>query len=285
MKTVIITGLSGAGKSLAVDFMEELGYFCIDNLPPELILKFNDLIVQTGGRLEKSAMVCDIRSGDIKKLEEALEELKSGGMNVEILYLGASDETLVKRYKETRRTHPLSGKGNLIEGIQRERKIFEKIKAEATYDIDTSNLNASQLKSKINQYFSESAADERLTVNVNSFGFKYGIPLDSDLVFDVRFLPNPYYIPALKHRTGLDDEVYNYVMGFEETGVFLGKLTDIVEYLIPMYIEEGKSQLVISIGCTGGHHRSVAIAEKLGAERKEKGHNVYISHRDIQKGV
>lgn len=285
VKTIIVTGQSGAGKSLAVDFLEELGYFCIDNLPPELILKFNDLIVQTRGRLEKSAMVCDIRSGEVSKLEKALEELRKNGVDFEILYLGASDEVLVKRYKETRRTHPLSGKGNLVEGIQKERKIFEKIKESATYDIDTSNLNSSQLKALINKFFSESGEEEAIAVSVNSFGFKYGIPLDSDLVFDVRFLPNPFYIPALKHHTGLDDDVFDYVMGFEETTVFLNKLLDLVEYLVPLYTEEGKSQLVISIGCTGGHHRSVAIAEKLGERLKEKGNNVFMSHRDIQKGV
>lgn len=285
MKRVIVTGQSGAGKSLAVDFLEELGYFCVDNLPPELILKFNDLIGQTGGRLEKSAMVCDIRSGEVKGLEDAIEELEAAGTAVEILYLGASDEVLVKRYKETRRTHPLSGKGNLVEGIQKERKLFEKIKSRATYDIDTSNLNSTQLKSKISQYFSESSEGEGITVNVNSFGFKYGIPLDSDLVFDVRFLPNPFYIPSMKHKTGLDDEVFDYVMGFGETLEFLKKLCDMVEYLIPLYTEEGKKQLVISVGCTGGHHRSVAIAESLGEALKKTGKNVYISHRDIQKSV
>lgn len=285
MKTVIITGLSGAGKSLAVDVLEDLGYFCIDNLPPELIMKFADLIMQSGGRLEKSAMVCDIRSGDINQLKCSIEELKRHGIDYDILYLGASDEVLIKRYKETRRQHPLSKDGGLIEGIQKEREMFEEIRKSATFDVDTSMFSASQLKEHLNNIFTGDSSRERMIVNVVSFGYKYGIPLDSDLVFDVRFLPNPYYIPELKYHTGLDSDVFDYVMGFEDTKNFYKKLYDMIEHLIPLYIEEGKSQLVISVGCTGGHHRSVTIAEALTKTLKENGHNVIVSHRDIQKGV
>ena len=285
MKTVIITGLSGAGKSLAVDVLEDLGYFCIDNLPPELIMKFADLIMQSGGRLEKSAMVCDIRSGDMNQLKASIEELKRHGIDYDILYLGASDEVLIKRYKETRRQHPLSKGGGLIEGIQKEREMFEEIRKSATFYVDTSLFSASQLKEHLSNLFTGDGSPERMIVNVVSFGYKYGIPLDSDLVFDVRFLPNPYYIPELKYHTGLDRDVFDYVMGFEDTKDFYKKLYDMIEYLIPLYIEEGKSQLVISVGCTGGHHRSVTIAEALTDALKENGHNVIVAHRDIQKGV
>lgn len=285
MKTVIITGLSGAGKSLAAEVLEDLGFFCIDNLPPELIMKFADLILQTGGRLEKSAMVCDVRSGDVDCLEAALNELKRSGISFDVLYLGASDDVLVKRYKETRRQHPLAKGGRITDGIQKEKMLFEKIRKTATYDVDTSMLSAPQLKEYLSRLFSGGMSGEKMVVNIISFGYKYGIPLDSDLVFDVRFLPNPYYIPELKYHTGLDKDVFDYVTGFDETKCFLNKLYDLVEYLIPLYIEEGKAQLVISVGCTGGHHRSVTVAEALSRTLKDNGHSVFVSHRDTQKGV
>ena len=283
MKTVIITGLSGAGKSIAVDALEDLGYFCVDNLPAELILKFADLILQTRGGLEKTAVVCDIRSGNIEKLEESLAELKESGAEYEILYLGASDEALIKRYKETRRQHPLSKNGRVIDGIQKERELFKNIKELSTYSVDTTFFTNARLKEYITEVFSDDEKTEKMVINVISFGFKNGIPMDSDMVYDVRFLPNPFYIPALKHHTGLDSDVYEYVMGFNETKKFLEKLEDIVEYLIPLYIEEGKSQLVISVGCTGGHHRSVTIAEALSEFLRKNGHSVIITHRDIPK--
>jgi len=285
MKTIIVTGLSGAGKSLAVDVLEDLGYFCIDNLPPELIMKFTDLINQTGGRLEKTAFVCDIRSGDIGQFENVLSELDKTGVDYDILYLGASDEVLIKRYKETRRQHPLSRDGLLIDGIQNERKMFEKIRKIATYDVDTSMFSATQLKEYLNTLFSENSVKEKFIINIISFGYKYGIPLDSDLVFDVRFLPNPFYIPELKTHTGLDKDVFDYVRSFDETEMFLNKLYDMIEYLIPLFIEEGKSQLVVAVGCTGGHHRSVTVAESLKGYLKDNEHNVLISHRDIKKGI
>ena len=283
MKTVIITGLSGAGKSIAVDALEDLGYFCVDNLPAELILKFADLILQTRGSLEKTAVVCDIRSGNIEKLEKSLTELKESGAEYEILYLGASDEALIKRYKETRRQHPLSKNSRLIDGIQKERELFKNIKELSTYNIDTTFFTNARLKEYITEIFSDEEKTEKMVINVISFGFKNGIPIDSDMVYDVRFLPNPFYIPALKHHTGLDSDVFEYVMGFNETKKFLEKLEDIIEYLIPLYIEEGKSQLVISVGCTGGHHRSVTIAEALSEFLRKNGHSVINTHRDIPK--
>lgn len=285
VKTVIITGLSGAGKSIAADALEDLGYFCVDNLPAELIMKFADLLIKTRGGLEKVAVVCDIRSGDIGNLEKCLFELKESDMEYEILYLEASDDVLVKRYKESRRQHPLSGGGSLIDSIQKERECFKKIKEIASYDLDTSFFTAARLKEYVTKLFSDDSDGEKLIINVVSFGFKHGIPLDSDLVFDVRFLPNPFYIPDLKFHTGLEKNVYDYVMGFEETKVFIDKLIGLLEYLIPLYAEEGKSQLVISIGCTGGHHRSVTVAENLSKTLKADGHKVTITHRDIRKNV
>ena len=285
VKTVIITGLSGAGKSIAADALEDLGYFCVDNLPAELIMKFADLLIKTRGGLEKVAVVCDIRSGDIGNLEKCLFELKESDMEYEILYLEASDDVLVKRYKESRRQHPLSGGGPLIDSIQKERECFKKIKEIASYDLDTSFFTAAKLKEYVTKLFADDSDGEKLIINVVSFGFKNGIPLDSDLVFDVRFLPNPFYIHDLKFHTGLEKNVYDYVMGFEETKIFIDKLIGLLEYLIPLYAEEGKSQLVISIGCTGGHHRSVTVAENLSKTLKADGHKVIITHRDIQKNV
>ena len=285
VKTVIIPGLSGAGKSIAADALEDLGYFCVDNLPAELIMKFADLLIKTRGGLEKVAVVCDIRSGDIGNLEKCLFELKESDMEYEILYLEASDDVLVKRYKESRRQHPLSGGGPLIDSIQKERECFKKIKEIASYDLDTSFFTAAKLKEYVTKLFADDSDGEKLIINVVSFGFKNGIPLDSDLVFDVRFLPNPFYIPDLKFHTGLEKNVYDYVMGFEETKIFIDKLIGLLEYLIPLYAEEGKSQLVISIGCTGGHHRSVTVAENLSKTLKADGHKVIITHRDIHKNV
>jgi len=283
MKTVIITGLSGAGKSIAVDALEDLGYFCVDNLPAELILKFADLLLQTRGGLVKTAVVCDIRSGDIQNLEESLLELKESGVEYEILYLSATDEALIKRYKETRRQHPLAKEGRLIDGIQKEREHFKRIKDLATYTVDSTLFSSAKLKDYITELFADEEYSEKMVISVVSFGFKNGIPIDSDMMFDVRFLPNPFYIPSLKFHTGLDSDVYDYVMQFNETKKIFEKLEDMVEYLIPYYIEEGKRQLVISIGCTGGHHRSVTIAEALSKYLKDCGHYVLTTHRDIPK--
>ncbi|MCQ1531565.1 RNase adapter RapZ [Lutispora saccharofermentans] len=284
MKFVIITGLSGAGKSQAVKFLEDLGFFCVDNLPPALISKFADICSQSRGSIEKIAIVTDIRGGKFfDQLQSSLDELEKGGFYYDILFLEASDETLIKRFKTSRRMHPLAGDGRIIRGIKAERKKLEEIKAKATYIIDTTNMSTSQLKQEIVHLFVEGGKNEKLIVNIISFGFKYGIPLDGDLVFDVRFLPNPYYIESMRRHSGHDEDVREYVMKWPEASVFMEKLLDMVEFLIPYYIKEGKSQLVIAIGCTGGRHRSVTISNLLSQKMREKDHRVIVEHRDIDE--
>ncbi len=285
MKFVIVTGMSGAGKSQAVDALEDMGFFCIDNLPPQLILKFADLVYHSSEKMKNTALVCDIRSGDIDALKHSLDELYENGYEYELLFLEANDETLVKRYKETRRQHPLAKKGGVVEGIKAERRLLGTLREHATNIVDTSHLKAAALKERLRKLYGTEPEKSKMLINVLSFGFKYGIPLDADLVFDVRFLPNPFYLPELREHTGLESCVFDYVMGFEQSRDFLARLTDMIEYLIPLYIEEGKLQLVISIGCTGGHHRSVTIAEALCRELEKQNYNVITAHRDISKGI
>jgi len=283
MKFVIITGLSGAGKSQAVRCMEDSGYYCIDNMPPALIPKFAEICYGSHGKLSRIALVCDIRGGDMfSQLFQGLDELKESGYNYDILFLDASDEELIKRYKETRRKHPLAVDGSLAEAIKLERQLLSEVKERADNIIDTTNKTQKQLRSEIEAIYGENDKNPALVVNVLSFGFKYGIPLDADLVFDVRFLPNPFYIEDLKYHTGLEACVYNYVMQFPQSVEFSKKLCDMIDFLIPHYIEEGKSQLVIAIGCTGGKHRSVTIAEMLCGHLKDK-IKVFSTHRDFQK--
>ena len=285
MNLIIITGLSGAGKSRAIQCLEDIGYFCIDNMPPQLLLKFIELY-RSNENAKGIAIVCDIRSGNMfSQLLSSLDELTAAGHKYDLLFLDASDEALIKRYKETRRQHPLAGNGRIIDGIKKERKMLEQVRLKATHILDTSMLKSSQLAEQISQIYTGTSKFDGLIITVMSFGFKYGIPLDSDLVFDVRFLPNPFYIAELKNHTGMESCVSDYVMSFKQSNEFLAKLTDMVEYLIPHYIEEGKTQLVISIGCTGGHHRSVTIAEALYKNLKQNKHNAVSMHRDIQKGV
>lgn len=284
MRFIIITGLSGAGKSQAVKFLEDLGFFCVDNLPPALILKFAEICSQSRGFIDKIAIVTDIRGGKFfDQLQSSLDELQKEGFNYDILFLEASDETLIKRFKTSRRMHPLAVDGRIIRGINAERRKLEEIKAKAAYIIDTTNMSTAQLKQEIIHLFIEGGKTERLMINVISFGFKYGIPLDADLVFDVRFLPNPYYIEPLKKLSGNDDEVREYVMKWPEAVVFMSKLIDMVEFLIPYYIKEGKTQLVVAVGCTGGRHRSVTIANLLSLKLKEEEHRVLVEHRDIDE--
>lgn len=286
MKFVIITGLSGAGKSQVVKAMEDLGCYCVDNMPPELIPKFAEIYHRAAEPHDTAALVCDIRGGNLfQELAGSLEQLAELGYDYEILFLEASDEALIKRYKETRRSHPLAAGGRIIEGVRRERLLLDELRQKATHIIDTSHLSTAQLKAHIVSIYGSDRDFEGMVIHVVSFGFKYGIPLDADLVFDVRFLPNPFYIPELREHTGLETCVRDYVMDFPQSAEFLNKLDNMIEYLIPHYIKEGKSQLVIGIGCTGGHHRSVTIAEGLYKEIHRAGHNVLISHRDIQKGV
>lgn len=284
MRFVIVTGMSGAGKSLVTNYLEDIGFFCVDNLPPALIPKFAEICAQSEGKMEKIALVIDIRGGELlHDLFPALAEVKQSGFSCEILFLEAEDDVLVKRYKESRRQHPLSLEGRLLKGIREERKALEAIKSKANYIIDTSSLATRQLKQEINSIFLEGKTFKGIIINIVSFGFKYGIPTDCDLVFDVRFIPNPYYIAPMKLKTGKDEMVRNFVLNAGETKEFLTKLDDMLDFLIPNYIKEGKSQLDIGIGCTGGRHRSVAIADEIYRRLEGKMHRVVIEHRDIEK--
>ncbi|HOM01651.1 MAG TPA: RNase adapter RapZ [Acetivibrio sp.] len=284
MRLLIITGISGAGKSLVVKYLEDIGFFCVDNLPPVLISKFAEICVKSRGKISKIALVIDIRGGELfNDLVPELNALKEAGIDYEILFLDASDHVLIKRYKESRRIHPLAAEGRLVKGIKTEREILSQVRKNATYVIDTSNLMPRQLKEEILAIFVEGRKFDGMIVNIVSFGFKYGIPIECDLVFDVRFIPNPYYIDSMRNKTGKEEVVRDYVMGFAETTDFLTKLEDLLDFLIPNYIKEGKSQLVIGVGCTGGRHRSVAISEALFSYLCGKQHRVFIDHRDIDK--
>ena len=286
MRFGIVTGMSGAGKSTVLKFLEDINFFCVDNLPPALIPKFAELCYEQGGEIDKVAMGIDIRGGKLfSDLFSVLSTLQGLGYDYEILFLDASEKTLIKRYKESRRSHPLSKKGSIAEGIAKERQMLQEVKNKATYIIETSHILTRELKEQINKIFLENQKFESLIITVCSFGFKYGIPVDSDLVFDVRFLPNPFYIQELKELTGNDAPVSDYVMSFEESNTFLYKLTDMIEFLIPQYIKEGKNQLIISIGCTGGKHRSVTLANALYEKLHEKNHNILLKHNDIEKDV
>jgi RNase adapter protein RapZ len=284
-KLVIITGMSGAGKTIAVQSLEDLGFFCVDNLPPVLIPKFAELIEQSNGKIGKVALVIDLRGREFfTSLSESLRYIKENyTLDYEILFLDATDGVLVQRYKESRRRHPLAIDGAPLDGINNERKLLEELKGLATQVIDTSNLKPVQLKETIVSRFNQLDVD-MLTLNVISFGFKYGIPIDADLIFDVRFLPNPHYIESMRPNTGQDPEVYEYVMKWGETQEFLTKLLDMLHFLIPQYKKEGKSQVVLGIGCTGGKHRSVAIAEYLGRVMgSSETEIVRVSHRDSER--
>ncbi len=285
MKFIIITGMSGAGKSQVVKALEDLGCYCVDNMPPELIPKFAEIYHRSAKPQDMAALVCDIRGGDLfRELDANLDQLSELGYDYEILFLEASEEVLLKRYKETRREHPLSIGGRILDGVRRERTLLDDIRKRATHIVDTSRMSTAQLKAHIASIYG-GARDFSMTIHVVSFGFKYGIPLDADLVFDVRFLPNPFYIPELREHTGLETCVRDYVMDYAQSREFVKKLVDMMEYLIPHYEKEGKAQLVIGIGCTGGHHRSVTIAEELHKQLLRSGHHVLASHRDIQKGI
>ncbi len=285
MRFVIVTGMSGAGKSTALKMLEDMGYFCVDNLPISLIEKFADLAFAPGSEIEKVALGVDIRSGQaLDEIEKVLEQLAMEGRNYEILFLDASDEVLVKRFKETRRRHPLARDGRVDKGIVQERERLKYLKKNAEYILDTSQLLTRELKSELEKIFVQNKEFKNLVITILSFGFKYGIPADCDLVFDVRFLPNPYYVDELKQKSGNDKEVQDYVMGYEVSGRFLEKLTQMLDFLIPNYVLEGKNQLVIGIGCTGGKHRSVTLANKLYERMEGKSeYSVKIEHRDIDR--
>lgn len=284
MRLVIVTGISGAGKSTVLNVLEDMGFFCVDNLPPELIPKFIELIFSAGREYNQVALGVDIRSGSgFSTLFNELNSIEAKGYKYDILFLEASDEVIVKRYKETRRKHPLVAEGRIADGITKEREMLIEAKASADYIIDTSSILPRQLKEEVQHIYLEGSAYNSLMITVLSFGFKYGIPSDSDLVFDVRFLPNPYYIKEMKAMTGEQKLVQDYVMKWQETKDFIAKLEDMVGFLIPNYIKEGKTQLIISIGCTGGKHRSVTVANALYQKLKENGNRVISLHRDIYK--
>ena len=280
---VIITGMSGAGKTVAIQSFEDLGFFCVDNLPPTLLPKFLELMKESGNKMNKVALVMDLRGREFfDHLFKALDDLlESSWVTPQILFLEADDETLVRRYKETRRKHPLAQEGLPLEGIQNERDLLADLKGRAQIIYNTSQLKPRELREKI---LTEFSANNKtfFTVNVMSFGFKHGIPIDADLVFDVRFLPNPHYIDHMRPKTGMDEEVSSYVLKWSETQKFLEKVTDLLSFMLPHYKREGKAQLVIAIGCTGGQHRSVTLAEAIG-HFYEKDYHTQISHRDIEK--
>lgn len=283
MEFLIITGLSGAGKSRAADILEDLDYYCVDNMPVALMPRFAELCLATRGRYEKVALVTDARerNGDLLGI---LDELKGMDCTVRILYMDADVPTLVRRYKETRRPHPLAGRGVSIEqAIHKEQELLVPIREKADFIVNSSNLTLGMLQNRLFALFSEAGSKREIDVNVMSFGFKHGIPLDADLVFDVRFLPNPYYVEDLRSQTGLDRPVAEYVFAYQQTREFVQKIEELLDFLLPLYVEEGKLGLTIAIGCTGGHHRSVAMTQALAEELERLGLALTVSHRDLER--
>ncbi|MCM1025917.1 MAG: RNase adapter RapZ [Roseburia sp.] len=284
MRFVIVTGMSGGGKSTALKMLEDAGFYCVDNLPVSLIEKFVELISLPNSEVSKVVLGLDVRSDQsFQDATRVLEQMKNKGFQFEILFMDANEEVLIKRYKETRRVHPLALEGRVEDGVRKEREVLEKIRRSADYVIDTSNLLTRELKEELDRIFVANEEYNSLMITVMSFGFKYGIPSDADLVFDVRFLPNPFYIDELKEKTGKDREVQDFVMKHEESGIFMDKLTDMIRFLIPNYVKEGKYRLVIAIGCTGGKHRSVTLAGELYRRMKDKGnYGIKLYHRDVE---
>jgi UPF0042 nucleotide-binding protein len=288
MRFVIVTGMSGGGKATAIHMLEDAGYYCVDNLPVSLIEKFSELITMPENNINKAVLGIDARAGErFEEVAGIIDSLKEKGIPVEILFMDCSDQVLIKRYKETRRVHPMNVNdiGNRIEdGIAKEREVLAEIKKRADYVIDSSQLLTRELREELDRIFVQNEEYNSLMITILSFGFKYGIPTDADLVFDVRFLPNPYYIDEYKHQTGNDKPVQDYVKSFPACGEFLDKLTDMLSFLIPGYVQEGKYQLVVGIGCTGGQHRSVTIANELYKRLKEAGgtYGIKLSHRDVK---
>ena len=283
MEFIIISGLFGAGKSKAASFMEDMGFFCVDNLPAPLIPKFAELGMAGTGEYDRVVLVTDVRSGtNFSALFQSLEALKGMKCPYRILYMDASDDVIIKRYKETRRSHPLAEECDSLEGaIALERRMLAPLRERAEFVVDTSDLSTAKLRGELLRLFGRGSQEGAMTVSVTSFGFKHGLPREADLVFDVRFLPNPYYVQELRPRTGLDDGVRDYVFSGGAAGEFLEKLQDLVGFLLPKYVEEGKTALVVAVGCTGGHHRSVAIAHALAAYIRGRGYPVTESHRDL----
>lgn len=282
MDFLLITGMSGAGKSLALNYFEDRGYFCVDNLPPALISKFAELCLQSD--LNKIALVSDIRGREFfNELFKELERIEAMNLDYDILFLEASDDVLIRRYKESRRRHPLDEEGRILDAIERERILLEELRGRATKIIDTGELEISKLKEELNQLFLSGSDKSSLHLSLISFGFKYGIPRDADLVMDVRFLPNPYYVESLRKKTGNDQEVRDYVLKWPLTDKFYNKFFDLINFLLPEYKKEGKSHLSIAIGCTGGKHRSVTTVIKLAEFLSDQDFNINLEHRDIEK--
>ena len=282
-RIVIVTGMSGGGKTQACRYLEDLGYFCVDNLPPVFIPKFVELCAHGGNHVKKIVFVVDTRSRDFfDDLVQVLENMDKKDQTYEMLFMDASDDVIIRRYKETRRRHPMAPSSRISDGVAKERARLEPVRSKATYIIDTSNLAKSELKEKILRLFGNSDGDQ-MTINVLSFGFKFGMPMDADMVFDVRFLPNPFYIDSLRHKSGAVPEVAEYIDSKPVTQEFEKRLTALIEFLVPQYVKEGKSQLVIAVGCTGGMHRSVFIAHYIFDFLKKKGYIVKLEHRDLMK--
>jgi len=281
---VLITGFSGAGKSGALHCFEDMGFFCMDNLPPALIPKFAELCIQSEGKINRVALVCDIRGGELfNGLFEAMDTLEEMGFDPEILFLEAAEDILVRRFKETRRRHPLAERGTILDAIREEKALLEAIKGKADVIMDTTDLSLSDLKEKIYRLYAPGQWEKNIMITVMSFGYKYGIPLDADLVFDVRFLPNPHYVESIKALSGNDKEVQEYIWKWSVAHRFFQKLEDLMDFLVPCYIKEGKPHLIIAIGCTGGKHRSVALANRMTEVMEERKLQAKTEHRDIEK--
>ncbi|ADI02611.1 RNase adapter RapZ [Syntrophothermus lipocalidus] len=284
LEVLIITGLSGAGKTQAVNCLEDLGYFCVDNLPPALVSKFTELSAQLEGNKMKVAFVIDVRGGQFfNDLFAVLDDLERQGIKHQILFLEASDEVLLRRFKESRRKHPLAPSGRLVEAIRLERKMLQELRGRANVIIDTSAMSVSKLKEELTRLFGSDDDKDVMTITVVSFGYKLGLPMDADLVMDVRFLPNPNYEPDLHYLTGEDDEVKKYVLGSDTTRSFLRRFLNLLKFLLPFYVREGKTHLVLAVGCTGGQHRSVVLADYIGKQLRKLGYRVILKHRDVER--
>ena len=285
MEILVISGLSGSGKSRVAAYLEDIGYYIVDNLPAEMMVVFADFCAASKGRYDRVALVYDVRSGEpAQKLIDALESMKGAGINCRMLFLEADTQSIINRYKETRRTHPLAeAGGSVAQALQKERMLLQPVRDHADYVLDTSGFSTTKLHAEILNLFSDAALEDGMHVNVLSFGFKNGIPVEADLLIDVRFMPNPYYIEELKRKTGLDDAVRDYVFSFSQTNDFMTRMKDMLSFLLPLYSEEGKTVLLLAIGCTGGHHRSVAVAHALAEFIEQAGYPVTEIHRDITR--
>lgn len=285
MQFVIVSGLSGAGKSKAASFLEDLGFYCVDNMPTDLIPQFARLCLATKGRYERVALVTDVRGSlTFEGLFKALESLDQMRLQFTILFVEANTDVIIKRYKETRRKHPLTKDGSdLLAAVERERMLLEPIRNRANAIINTSSLSTAKLRGEVINLVAGDLRDRAMSVSVVSFGFKYGLPIDADLVFDVRFLPNPYYIEELKHKTGLDAAVRDFVFSYQQTKDFVEKVEDLLAFCLPSYVDEGKTNLVIAVGCTGGKHRSVSVAQAIGDFASKRGYSTVVSHRDLAR--